>query len=118
MFNYHIKIMVNQYKDDEFINSLQSLLPNIRKEHKCEGCHFYRDLNEKHVYIVTGEWKSLKAMDKHFHSSNFEILIGACRVLGKEFKLKIGEYFKTGGLSLPRELISGKQSFKRNHNIY
>ncbi len=110
MFNYYMKINVNQYKDDEFINSLQSLLPNIQKEIGCEGYHFCKDLNEEHVYILTGEWKSLKAMDKHFHGSNFEFLIGASRVLGQEFKLKIGKYFKTGGLSLlDRNLRYGNQ---------
>jgi hypothetical protein len=44
-------------------------------------------------------------MDKHFKNKNFEVLIGAAKVLGETFKLDIGETPETGGFQLAREKI-------------
>jgi hypothetical protein len=48
-------------------------------------------------------------MEKHFKTQDFEVLIGAARVLGETFEMNIAEVLKTGGFELGREQIAYQQ---------
>jgi quinol monooxygenase YgiN len=106
---YQIKIKIKPYKPDEFVNSIHSFLRTIRKEKGCLDFSVYQDSEKENTYILVGEWKTRQAMEKHFQSNEFELLIGAARVLGETFSMKIAEVSKTGGLELARELIESQQ---------
>jgi quinol monooxygenase YgiN len=106
---YQIKIVVKQYKTDEFVESMRSFSHKIRKEKGCLGYSVYRDSEKENTYSVVGEWRTRTAMEKHFKTQNFEVLIGAARVLGETFKLNIGEVLESGGFKLAREQIAAQQ---------
>ena len=108
MFTYQIKIVIKPYKTDEFIKSMLSFAPKIRKQKGCLGYTVYRDSEKENTYILVGEWKTRQAMEKHFKTREFELLIGAARVLGETFEMKIAEVSKTGGLELAREQIAAQ----------
>jgi quinol monooxygenase YgiN len=103
MHSYQIKIVIKPYKTDEFVDNLCSLSRGFRKEKGCLGYSVYRDSEKENTYSVVGEWKSRQAMDKHFQTQNFELLIGVARVLGEKFEMNIAEVLKTGDLKLARE---------------
>ena len=109
MLAYRLKIEIKPYKPDEFVTSMRSLSHKIRKEKGCIGFNMYRDSERDNTYIVVGEWKTRQAMEKHFKTHDFEVLIGAARVLGETFAMNIAEVSKTGGFELARELISSRQ---------
>jgi hypothetical protein len=48
-------------------------------------------------------------MEKHFKTQNFELLIGAARVLGETFEMNLAEVLKTGGFKLAREQMASQQ---------
>jgi quinol monooxygenase YgiN len=108
MLIYQLKIEIKRYKPDEFVNSMQSILRNIRKEKGCLDFSVYRDSKKENTYILVGEWKTRKAMEKHFKTREFELLIGAARVLGETFTMNIAEVSKTGGFELAREQIASQ----------
>jgi quinol monooxygenase YgiN len=101
-----LKIEIKPYKPDEFVNSMRSILPSIRKRKGCLDFSTYRDSEQENTYIVVGEWRTRQAMEEHFQTREFELLIGAARVLGKTFSMNIAEVSKTGGLELAREQIA------------
>lgn len=109
MLIYQIKIKIKPYKPDEFVNSIHSFLRTIRKEKGCLDFSVYQDSEKENTYILVGEWKTRQAMEKHFQSNEFELLIGAARVLGETFSMKIAEVSKTGGFELARELITSNK---------
>lgn len=88
---------------------MQSILSNIRKEKGCLDFSVYRDSEKENAYILVGEWNTRKAMDEHFQTHEFEVLIGAARVLGESFTMNIAEVSKTGGFELAREQIASQQ---------
>jgi quinol monooxygenase YgiN len=100
---YQIKIVVKQYKRDEFVESMRSFARKIRKEKGCLGFSVYRDSEKENTFSVIGEWQTRNAMEKHFRTQDFEVLIGAARVLCETFEMNIGEVLKTGGFKLARE---------------
>ena len=99
-FCYQAKIVVKEHKTDEFIGCMRSLLPGFRKEKGCLEYSLYRDIEKENTYSVVGEWKTRKAMEKHFQTRDFEVLIGAARVLGDAFEINITEVKERGGYKL------------------
>jgi quinol monooxygenase YgiN len=109
MLTYQIKIEIKPYKSDEFVNSMRSVLTKICKQKGCLGYNVYRDSEKENTYILIGEWKTRQAMEKHFQTNDFEVLIGGARVLGETFGMSIAEVSKTGGFELAREQIASPQ---------
>ncbi len=108
MLTCQLKIEIKPYKSDKFVNSMRSFLPKICKQKGCLGYNVYRDSEKENTYILIGEWKTRQAMEKHFQTNDFEVLIGAARVLGETFEMNIAEVSKTGGFELARERIASK----------
>ena len=96
-FFYQAKIVIKAYKTDEFIECTRSLLPGFRKEKGCLAYSIYRDIEKENTYSVVAEWQTHKAMEKHFQTHDFEVLIGAARVLGDAFEMNIAEGKESGG---------------------
>ncbi len=88
---YQIKIVIQEYKIDEFVDSLPSLLSGFRKEKGCLDYRVYQDLDEAHAFCIVAEWETDEAMQKHFLTQNFVVLIGAARVLSETFEMNIAE---------------------------
>ena len=105
---YQLKIEIKQNKLDEFAKSMHSFLPNICSQKGCLDFRVFQDTEMENSHIVVGEWKTHQAMEKHFKTHEFEVLIGAARVLGETFEMKIAEVSKTGGLELAREQIAAQ----------
>ena len=108
MHFFQIKIVIKQFKTDEFVQSMRSFSRKIRKEKGCLGYSVYRDFEKENTYSLIGEWRTRQAMEKHFKTLNFEVLIGAARVLGETFEMNIAEVLETGGFMLAREQIASQ----------
>ena len=108
-FFYQAKIVIKEYKTDEFIECMRSLLPGFRKEKGCLEYCLSRDIEKENTYSTVGEWKTRQAMEKHFQTHDFEVLIGAARVLGETFEMNIAEVLESGGFKLAKEQIAAQQ---------
>jgi quinol monooxygenase YgiN len=97
---YQIKIVIQKYKIDEFVDSLRSLVAGFRKENGCLDYCVYQDCDEEHAFCIVAEWETEEAMQKHFRTQKFEVLIGAARVLGETFEMIMAKNLKTGGFKL------------------
>jgi quinol monooxygenase YgiN len=106
---YQIKIVVKRYKTDEFVKSTRSFARKIRKEKGCLDYSVYRDSEKGNTFSVVGEWKTRQTMETHFKTQDFEVLIGAARVLGETFEMNIAEVLESGGFKLAREQIASQQ---------
>lgn len=108
MFSYLIKVDIKRYKSDEFITNLNSIVSRIRMEKECIEYKFCRNCDEERVYTVMGEWKTQEAMEQHFKTQDFEVLVGSARVLGEAFEIKIFKGLETGGIELAKARIAPK----------
>ena len=106
MLIYQIKIGIKPYKSEEFVKSMHSFSSKIRKQKGCLGYSVYRDTHEENSYCLFGEWKTRQSMEKHFRTHEFEVVIGAARVLGQTFAMNIAEISKTGGFELAKKQIA------------
>jgi quinol monooxygenase YgiN len=107
---YQIKIVIKQYKTDEFVKSMRSFARKIRREKGCLGYSVYRDFEKENTFSLVGEWQTRQAMETHFKTLYFEVLIGAAKVLGETFEMNIAEVLKTGDFKLPKKQIASQQT--------
>jgi hypothetical protein len=70
---------------------------------------YHRDSDKENTYLVVGDWETRQDMEKHFQTPDFELLIGAAKVLGESFAMNIAEVSKTGGFELARDQIASQQ---------
>ena len=106
MFLYQLKLVVAEKQIDEFTDSLRFLSHGIREEQGCLDFGLYRDLQNKDVYRVLGEWMTRQAIEAHFNREKFSVLIGAARVLGGDFEMSISETLEKGSYQFAEEKIS------------
>jgi quinol monooxygenase YgiN len=109
MLIYQLEIVIKPYKLDEFVISMRSIMSSIRKQKGCLNVSGYQNSEKKSTYMVIGEWKTRPAMERHFQTHEFELLIGAARVLGETFTVNICKNSGQEGLELVREPIASRQ---------
>ena len=112
MLFYQIKIVIKQYKTDEFVESMRSFSSKIRKEKGCLSYSVYRDSEKENTFSVIGKWRTRQAMEKHFKTQSFELLIGAARVLGETFEMIMAEVLESGGFKLAKEQIAAQDKVR------
>jgi quinol monooxygenase YgiN len=105
---YQIKIVIQEYKIDEFVDSLPSLLSGFRKEIGCLDYRVYQDLDEEHAFCIVAEWETHETMQQHFRTQNFVVLIGAARVLGATFEMIMAEVLESGGFERIAKIAAHK----------
>lgn len=109
MFGYQIKVRTKQFKTDEFVNSVHSLIPGIRKSKDCLGCSFYKNDEIDNAWTLIGEWQTHKAMDAHFLSRNFKVMVGAAQVLGETFEMHLFKRIGSGGIEMARAMYCSSE---------
>jgi quinol monooxygenase YgiN len=62
----------------------------------------YQDLDEEHAFCIAAEWETDEAMQTHFLTQKFEVLIGAAKVLGETFEMMMAEVKERGGYKLAK----------------
>ena len=103
---YQIKIVIQEYKTDEFVDSLRTLVSGFRKEIGCLDYRVYQDLDEEHAFCIVAEWQTHETMQQHFLAQNFVVLIGAARVLGETFEMIMAEALESEGFELPAKIAA------------
>jgi quinol monooxygenase YgiN len=83
---------------------MRSFSRKIRKENGCLDCSLYLDSEKENSFSVIGKWRTLPAMEKHFKTQNFEVLIGAAKILGETFEIIMAEVKERGGYKLTKEI--------------
>jgi quinol monooxygenase YgiN len=108
MFSYQLKLEIKNTNIYEFVEFLSSISDEFRREQGCLLLNLYRDIEKESSYAVVSEWNSQESMEKHFKRKHFSLLVGASKVLGDTFEIKISETSETGNSQLAREKITLK----------
>ena len=106
MVLYQIRIVVEENKFDEFVDTLLQMSKKICNEEGCLDFNLYSDIEKEDAYILLVEWKTLQKMEKHFKRKLFSTLIGMTKVLGSDFDIKINEILEKGTYTLVQEKIA------------
>ena len=103
---YQIKIDIQENKIDEFVRNLHSLWFKFLKEEGCLSYCVYREFEKENTFCLVGEFATHEAMETHFQTGDFDVLVGAASVLGKTFKMMTTEILEKGGNDLAKSKLA------------
>jgi len=93
-----IQMKVIPKKRFELLQTLRSMIEEIRKEKGCMDCFFYQDVDNENIFIVIEEWKTQEELDSHLKSDMFSALIGMKSLLIEAPNINIKVISYTAGI--------------------
>ena len=85
-----IELKAKPGKFQELYQTLQALLPTIRKEKGCRECRIYRDVEDGEVFFLSGHWEAQANLEYYLRSTNGLALLGAIDLLSERAAVKTG----------------------------
>jgi quinol monooxygenase YgiN len=91
-----MKMIVRPDSRMELIQTVNSLMEEIRKRKGCLGHSVYQDLEDENTFVILEEWGSQIDFNTYLRSEAFSVLCGAMKVLGDPLEVKCNEVLRTG----------------------
>jgi len=88
--NITIELKAQPDKIQELYQTLQALLPTMRKEKGCLSCRISRDVEDGEVFFLYSEWDEKGSFVDYTRSGGGSALLGAIDLLGESARVKIG----------------------------
>jgi quinol monooxygenase YgiN len=85
-----IEIRVKPGNFQELYQTLEALLPTIRKEKGCRECRICRDVEDREILFLSAQWESLANLGHYMRSANGMAFLGAIEVLSERAAVKRG----------------------------
>jgi quinol monooxygenase YgiN len=85
-----IEMRARPEKTQELYQTLQALLPAIRKENGCRDCRVWRDVEDEEIFFLTVDWDTRASFEAFMPSESGGALLGAIDLLSETAKVRIG----------------------------
>jgi len=85
-----IELRARPGKFQELYQTLQGLLPTIRKEKGCRDCRISLEVEDGEVFSLSVHWDALASLEHYMQSISGFALLGAIDVLSEMARVKIG----------------------------
>ena len=99
-----IEMRARSGKFQELYQTLQALLPLIRKEKGCKECRIYRDVDDGEVFFLFMNWDALTHLEHYMQSNNGVALLGAMDLLAEDVRVKIGSESPWEGVDILKQM--------------
>ena len=83
-----IEIRAKPGKFQELYQTLQALLPTIRKEKGCRDCRIYRDVEDGEIFFLSVRWEARASLEHYVSSGSGGALLGAIDLLSETAKVR------------------------------
>ena len=89
MFLAFIKMNARPEKRKELLQTIQSIVAQMRKENGCVDSNFYQNAENENNIVLFEEWATRKTLDDHLRSDIFTVLICASSLLSRPPEIMI-----------------------------
>ena len=86
-----IEVRAKAGKFNELYQTLQGLIPLIRKEKECKECRIYRDVDDGEIFNCLIHWESLSNFKHYMRSNTAVALLGAMDLLTENVRVRINK---------------------------
>jgi quinol monooxygenase YgiN len=90
MVKLTIEVKAKQGKIQELYQTLQALLPTMRKEKGCRDCRIYQDVEDGDVFFLSVDWGEQTDLSCYMRSSSGSALLGAADLLSETAQVRVG----------------------------
>ena len=84
-----IKMRVLPEKRKELLQTLHSIVAQMRKENGCVDSNFYQNAENENDLFLVEAWENRKALDDHLQTAGFTVLMGAGSLLSRPPEIMI-----------------------------
>lgn len=99
-----IEIRAKPGKCQELCQTLQALLPTIRKAKGCRDCQVYRDVEDGDVFSLSVQWEARASLQHFVRSGSGSTLFGAVDLLSETARVRTGHESPWGGIETLKRL--------------
>ncbi len=85
-----IEMKARPEKIQEFYQTLQALLPTIRREKGCRDCRVWRDVEDGEIFFLTVDWETRASLEQAVRSDSGGALLGAIDLLSETARVRLG----------------------------
>lgn len=85
-----IEVRARSGKVNELYQTLQALLPTMRKEKGCRDCSVARGPKNGDVYLLFCDWDDRSSFEAYMRSGSGSALLGAIDLLGESTRIRMG----------------------------
>jgi quinol monooxygenase YgiN len=95
-------------KFQELYQTLQGLLPTIRKEKGCRGCRISCKVDDEEIFSLSVHWEALASLEHYMQSVSGFALLGAIELLSDTARVRFGRHTPWEGIEILRKMIKKK----------
>lgn len=85
-----IEVRAKTGKANELYQTLQALLPTMRRAKGCVNCRVSPDSSNKELYTLSCNWEWKESFEEYMRSGSGSALIGALDLLGESTRIRVG----------------------------
>jgi quinol monooxygenase YgiN len=86
-----IEVRAKSGKANELYQTLQALLPTMRRAKGCVNCRVSPDAGNEGLHTLHCDWDSKAGFEEYVRSGSGSALIGALDLLGESVRVRLGE---------------------------
>jgi quinol monooxygenase YgiN len=86
-----IEITAKPEKTQELHQTLQALLPSIRREQGCRDCRVWRDVEDGEIFFLAVDWETRASLEQALRSGSGGAFLGAVDLLSETARVRFGE---------------------------
>lgn len=87
-------------KRRELLRAFRSILDQVRQDSDCISSSVKQTGTNADIIVLEQTWSRWDAVKRYLQSDQFTILLGAMKLLGKFYDIRINESSQTDGLKL------------------
>ena len=84
-----IKMNVLAKNRKELLQTIQSIVAQIRMGNGCVDSNFYRNAENENDFVLIETWETRKTLDDHLRSDIFTVMMGAASLLSRPPEIMI-----------------------------
>ncbi len=104
---FMIEVKAIPGKFQELYQTLQALLPTIRKEKGCRGCRICRDIEDGEIFFLAVDWDTKESLEDYARSGSCSALLGAVDLLSAEARVRFGRDSGWEGIDILKRIRKG-----------
>jgi quinol monooxygenase YgiN len=86
-----IEMKATAGKIQELYQTLQALLPTLRKAKGCRDCRICRDVEDGEIFILKMDWDTRTSLEQYLRSASGSALFGAVDLLSEVARVRFGQ---------------------------
>lgn len=98
MVRLRISIHARDDKRKELLRTCRFITDRTRQEKGCKSSEFSKDKDRENTITLEQQYDRWPSLNNYFRSDHFTALLGAMKLLGESYEIRINEGSRTEGM--------------------